>query len=557
MNKLFTWLGLALVAANACADKPNQPQVVEREKPAQWKELVPGGRFMDLFLPMPDLGGMASATWGDTNVVPRDINNGIEDPQWSYWGGNTALGPDGKYHLMVARWPEDAPKGHMSWPDSEVAHVVSDSPFGPFEVKRIIGPGHNPTWYVARDGTYVLYVIDGRYTAKSLDGPWERSEYDFNSRDRKDTKQKNYLANCSFAQREDGSYFMLNRHGQAWFSRDGISEFGRVTNDRVYPPVEGKFEDPVVWRDNVQYHLIVNDWLGRIAWYLRSKDGVNWKVDPGEAYEPGIAVHADGTKEDWFKYERIRILQDEHGRACAANFAVIDVLKHDDLTNDNHSSKLIVIPLTVGRLLTVLDNETITPETKAIRVKVAAEDGFDPHTDIDLDSLRFGAPEEVDYGRGSKLQNLQRDGEDLVLVFDGQGNGFTDKNFAGKLLGKTTDGKLLFGWSRIPGVEYIEPVLSARLPVFLGSKAMVEVQNFGQVESEDFVVKVFVNETEVGSATASALVPFETTIVQLDCSRFKPDPKAEVTVRIQCSGHPPFDFTRTMNLKHKGPLREQ
>ena len=50
----------------------------------------------------------------------------------------------------------------------------------------------------------------------------------------------------------------------------------QLTDKRVYPDVEGRFEDPVVWRDELQYHLIVNDWLGRIAFYQRSKDGVHW-----------------------------------------------------------------------------------------------------------------------------------------------------------------------------------------------------------------------------------------------------------------------------------------
>ena len=105
---------------------------------------------------------------------------------------------------------------------------------------------------------------------------------------------------------------------------------------------------PVIWRDHIQYHLIVNDWLGRIAFYLRSKDGVNWVVDPGEAYMPGVAVHADGQVEDWFKYERLKVYQDKYGRAIQANFAVIDTLKNEDKPFDHHSSKNISIPLNPG-----------------------------------------------------------------------------------------------------------------------------------------------------------------------------------------------------------------
>ena len=65
-----------------------------------------------------------------------------------------------------------------------------------------------------------------------------------------------------------------------------------------------------------------------------------------------------------------------------------------------------------------------------IRVLVKAEEGFDPHTDIDLKSLRFGASEAVNYGRGSKVLKTEKDGADLIVTFDGTGNGITANNFA-------------------------------------------------------------------------------------------------------------------------------
>ena len=83
-------------------------------------------------------------------------------------------------------------------------------------------------------------------------------------------------SNFTFAKREDGSYLMICRGGGQWFSQTGLSSYNQVTGTRIdaenkiiplraYPPVKGNFEDPVVWRDNVQYNLIVNDWLGRIC----------------------------------------------------------------------------------------------------------------------------------------------------------------------------------------------------------------------------------------------------------------------------------------------------
>ncbi|MHC4170579.1 MAG: glycoside hydrolase family protein, partial [Planctomycetota bacterium] len=499
-------------------------QSVERKRPEEWNGLVPGGRFMDRFLPMPVQGKLTSETWGADNVKPRYVDNGLEDNEWSYWGGNAILGDDGKYHLYVCRWREDSQRGHMEWPRSVVAHAVADKSTGPYKVKDTLGPGHNPELFRLKDGRYVVYVMGGYYIGDSLDGPWQRKKFEFNPRDRRIIEG---LSNLTFSKREDGSFLMVCRGGGVWFSRNGITPYNQVTDRRVYPPVEGRFEDPVVWRTNVQYHLIVNDWLGRIAYYLRSKDGINWKVEPGEAYLPGIARYEDGTVVDWFKYERIKVLQDEYGRATQAHFAVIDVLKRSDKGSDNHSSKHICIPLTVGRLLTILDREKITRDTKTIRVKIAAEDDFDPNRDVDIYSLRFGASEEVNFGRGCKAIKTQRSGDDLILTFDATGNGITKDNFAAKLLGKTTRGKLLFGYARLPWLSYIEPALSARMPKFVrndnGFNIAVEVRNFGQVTSEPANLRIMYRtndrDVEVAAGTVPVLKPFERTTVELTCGK--------------------------------------
>jgi len=520
-------------------------QVKERKRPAEWNNLVRGGRFMDRFLPMPVQGPLTSETWGADNVKPRYIENGLEDNEWSYWGGNALLGDDGKYHLFVCRWRADPESKHMEWPRSVVAHAVADNSFGPYEVKDTLGPGHNPEVFQLQDGRYVVYLINGYYIADSLNGPWTRHKFEFNKRDRRIIEG---LSNLSFARREDGSLLMVCRGGGIWFSRTGISPYNQVTDRRVYPPVEGRFEDPVVWRTNVQYHLIVNDWLGRIAFYLRSKDGIHWKVDPGEAYLPGIAVYEDGTKVDWFKYERIKVLRDEYGRATQAHFAVIDVLKHSDKGSDEHSSKHICIPLTVGRLLTILDKQKVTPATKTIRVRVAAEKDFDPLTDMDVDSLRFGASEEVNFGRGARAIKTERSGKDLIVTFDAAGLGLTDHNFAAKLLGKTSRGKLLFGYARLPWVNYLEPALSARMPRVTrkgdGFEMAVEVQNFGQVASKPAPIRVAIcgddRDTLVASGTVPALKSFEKATVALSCrERFQAGQFYELKVVLLPDGQEP------------------
>ena len=527
-------------------------QITERERPAEWKQLVKGARFMDRFLPMKG-NVLSSDTWGADCVLPRYVDNGIEDGIWSYWGGNIRKGEDGKYHLFVCGWLECSPKGHMEWPNSYVFHTVSDNLTGPFKPVRIIGKGHNPEMFRAKDGRYVVYVIDGRYVSDDLNGKWEYGKFDFNVRDRRIIEG---LSNLSFAQREDSSYVMVCRGGGIWVSRDGLSEYNQLTDKRVYPDVDGRFEDPVIWRDHIQYHLIVNDWLGRIAFYLRSKDGVNWVVDPGEAYMPGIAVHADGQVEDWFKYERLKVYQDKYGRAIQANFAVIDTLKNEDKPFDHHSSKNISIPLNPGLLLTILDEKPITSGTKTIRVKIQAEEGFNPQTDIDVNSLRFGASEEVNYGRGCQVLTTENAGKDLIVTFNGKGNGITKDEFAPKLIGKYKDGRILYGYARLPYIDYIEPILSARAPVFTksgkGLECTVEVQNFGQVESKKALVEVGYKKEgktiKVASGMVPALKPYEKTDILLSAKdRFEEGKEYDLIVTLY-SGK---KVLSTFNLKKK------
>ncbi|TXE13404.1 glycoside hydrolase family protein [Algoriphagus aquimarinus] len=521
-NKLFVILLLGTVAY---IPTKSWAQIQERAKPAEWIDLVPGGKFIDLFQPISPVGQLTSDTWGTATVKPRYVDNGIEDNEWSYWGGNILEGEDGQFHLFVCRWREDSPKGHHEWSNSIVVHAVSDNSMGPFKVLDEVGKGHNPEVYKTADGRFVVYVIDGYYVANTLNGPWEYGKFEFDQRDRPIIEG---LSNLTFVRREDGSYLMVCRGGGVWFNQDGLGKFNQVSNERVYPPVDGRFEDPVIWKDNVQYHLIVNDWLGRIAFYQRSKDGVHWKIDPGEAYMPGISIYEDGTNEDWFKYERIKIFQDDLGRAVQANFAVIDTLKNEDKPNDSHSSKNIGIPLKVGMQLDLLNKKQVTASTKTMKVLVKAESGFDPQNDLDLSSLRYGASEEVNFGRGSKVLSSKVKGNDLEITFEGKGNGFKEDNFAGKMLGKNQNGEMVFGYSRLPWVDYNQAILSARKPEILKEQGIVrvKVENFGQVNSKKAMVSVEIFEDGksafVSTKKIKGIQPFEGVTVDLPFDEFIP-----------------------------------
>lgn len=502
-------------------------QAKERPRPADWNHLVEGGRFMDRFLPMPE-GVRANGIWGCDSVQGRYVDNGIERKDLSFWGGNILKGKDGKYHLFVCGWPESAPKGHMEWPNSTVYHTVSDRLHGPYEIVDTIGKGHNPEAFRLANGAVVVYVIDGYYMASSVDGPWVYGNFNFDTRDRNIIEG---LSNLSFARRPDGSYLMVCRGGGIWVSRTGISTYNQLTDKRVYPPVEGAFEDPVVWRDHLQYHLIVNDWLGRIAFYQRSKDGIHWVTEQGEAYVPGISKHPDGEVECWFKYERAKVFQDEQGRAVQMNFAVIDTIKWDDKGNDRHSSKNICIPLNKGMLLEVLNTSPIDDQTQTIDVRIFAEKGFDPQTDLDLNSLRFGSYTEVNYGRGCQVKGSRREGDDLIVTFSAQGHGMTREEFAPKMIGKDADGALVYGYARLPYVDYAPALLSACRPVYDRQKNQVEVevQNFGLTASAEGVeVSVYSGSALCAHGTLPSLQPYQRIHVSLPALADRQDEAYEV-----------------------------
>lgn len=418
--------------------------------------LVQGGAFIDLIRPIPVDDSLTSNCWGVAGVKPRVVNNGIEDPKWSYWCASRILGPDGREHLFLSRWPQN--KGHKAWPSSRVVHVVGDHPTGPFQVVGELGDGHNPDVYRTKDGTYVVAVNRRAYKSKDLNGPWTEFKQEFDTVD--------HLVNLTFAMRPDGSFLMLLREGTLWLSNDGLQPFRRINPQSVYP-FKSAFEDPCLWRDEVQYHLIMNNWEKRYALYGRSKDGFHWIWDYGPAYHNLVVRHPDGGVEQWDKAERPKVRQDEYGRATHLYLAVVDCPKDQCDGKTDSSSKAVVVPLTVGRRLAILNEQPITADTKELRLEVKAEPGFDPQADVDVKSLTFGAPDAVNFGKGCKALRSEPAGKNLVVTFDGAGHGLKARDYVAKLIGKTTRGDLLFGYARLPGQAAEDPVLIARTPALV------------------------------------------------------------------------------------------
>ena len=174
----------------------------------------------------------------------------------------------------------------------------------------------------------------------------------------------------------------------------------------------------------------------------------------------------------------------------------------------------------------------ITPSTRNIEVKIAAEEGFNPQTDVDVQSLRFGSFTEVNFGRGCKPLKSRNSGNDLIVVFSGKGSGITADEFAPKMIGKDKNGAMLFGYARLPYVDYQPALLSARRPVYDKDKSelKLEVQNFGLSASKPVEVEVMCNGVSQGRTSIQALKPYETVNVSIKTSSSAFDDKSQYEV---------------------------
>jgi len=315
--------------------------------------------LIDYFLPMPIQGSLSKDAWGAPNVLPREVQNGLEDTtakQWCYWDGQIIKGRDGKYHMFASRW--DQANGHWGWGGSMAVHAVSDNLIGPYVDKGLCWPenqggkGHNVTALVLPDGRYAVVVSETRpgdvFVSKSLDGPWEllgSIKVDTNGFDPKDGR----MSNVSIMVRPDGNFEIVPRSGAIWISTNGILGPYKIQGPSIYPgfpelPKEN-LEDPVIWYSGGLYHIVVNCWSARKAFHLTSPDGIkNWTYR-GVAYDPDLDFvrYTNGTLNHWSLMERPGVVL-ENGHVVCFTFAVIDVPKWQEKANDNHDSKILVVP---------------------------------------------------------------------------------------------------------------------------------------------------------------------------------------------------------------------
>jgi hypothetical protein len=322
-----------------------------------------GGNMMDYYLPMPMYQNRLESTgvWGVKNVVPRDIYNGIEDStckKYSYWDGKIIKGKDGKYHMYCSRWDQAA--GHSGWGGSLAVHAVSDSITGPYIDKGPFytwngGKGHNVTALSLPDGRIAVSVSEtvplSIFTATDPNGPFTMLGSVTINNNGHNTGGWGLTSNWTFCMREDSSFLAVCRDGIIMLSKTGLLGPYLVQTDRIWPATlagynTSTWEDPVIWHSGKKYYCTVNAWASKKAIYMTSDDGItNWKYG-GEAYSPlnkTFLRYTNGTKNVWCKMERPNVYL-ENNILKYLTYAVIDTEKEADLGNDNHNSKVIVVP---------------------------------------------------------------------------------------------------------------------------------------------------------------------------------------------------------------------
>jgi len=75
------------------------------------------------------------SSWFSKSLEYKGI--AVQDDNWHIWGCSPIIGPEGKVHLFVARWPEET--GHEGrYTDSQIAHYVGETSEGPFKLWQLL-----------------------------------------------------------------------------------------------------------------------------------------------------------------------------------------------------------------------------------------------------------------------------------------------------------------------------------------------------------------------------------------------------------------------------------
>lgn len=262
-------------------------------------------------------------------IQPISSDNIFETEEFYNWGGSILKGEDGKYHLFYSRWPKATKfTGWLLY--SEVAHAISDHPYGPWLYQETVLKGrgkgnwdaitaHNPKIKFF-DGKYYLYYIstnlgeNNEYTdeelmetsltgyshpnwkilrpnqrtgvavANSLNGPWIRQNKPLIEPSGPITT---LTVNPAIDKGKDGKYYLIVKG-----DKPNETKFVRNQAMAISDRPDGSFvilPDPVIdymdtedmslWYDETRNKYFgifhAHTFIGLVS----SKDGIHWEKD--------------------------------------------------------------------------------------------------------------------------------------------------------------------------------------------------------------------------------------------------------------------------------------
>lgn len=262
---------------------------------------------------------------------PAPKGTGFAMDDWFVWCGSV-IKVGGTYHMFASRWPKATkfPEGYRA--NSEIVRATAQQPQGPYTFQEVIigrraagkwdsGMAHNPVIY--RSGaTFVLYYnasdVGSRYrqvgiaTAKSITGPWQRSDQPL------DLGEKTDANNPAACFEPDGSVKLFWRTVDLRVCISTAPSFAgpyTVANRDMSPGI--RLEDFSFFKAADGYHVVCEDNVGKYTGHERwgvhfvSSDGIrDWKPTTDRVaythdirWTDGTTFHAVRRERPWYLIE--------------------------------------------------------------------------------------------------------------------------------------------------------------------------------------------------------------------------------------------------------------
>ena len=313
------------------------------------------------------------------HILPTSEDYGFGMDGYWLWCGSAIKGEDGLYHMFSARWSKERPffTGYVT--SSEIVHGVSERPEGPYTFREVVlgdrgeeywdgRMTHNPSIVKCRDidgsDVYALFYIGSTYRgerpsgevlysgerppcidecygnirigvafAKSLNGPWERSDKPIFVPD-PNGWDSTVVTNPAPCVCPDGSVLLYYRSNTPEGLKLGVAKadnvrggYRRMLTTHLFAKYDSVIlEDQFAWYTGDHYEMIAKDMNGLTCGekfggaHFVSPDGIHWDYAADRHAYTRLVKFTDGTEREVYHLERPNITfidGGEHGRIPA------------------------------------------------------------------------------------------------------------------------------------------------------------------------------------------------------------------------------------------------